>query len=209
MAQTKAATRTGKKAASGEDPHFLDTVERLKAMADPLRIRFILELLNGPSTVKEVAERLGVPPTRLYYHVKILERHGLIEVANRRMVSGIEERTYRAASKDWTVPPTLEASALYETGALRALFDVVRSEIEVAVQSRPDLPMDAPGSPLAGMGLTELELTPADLRELMERFEDALLKFAVGKKRRADAEPFHFFYALYPVPTSPSPDERP
>src|SRR2546423_14544676 len=148
MAQTKAATRTRKKAGSGEDPHFLDTVERLKAMADPLRIRFILELLNGPSTVKEVAEALGVPPTRLYYHVKILERHGLIEVANRRMVSGIEERTYRAASENWTVPRTLEASALYESGALRGLFAVVRPAVAVAGQGRPALPLDPPASPL-------------------------------------------------------------
>src|SRR2546423_8938876 len=193
MAQTKAATRPKK----GKIGPALNTVERLKAVADPTRIRLVLELLDRESTVKELAEALGVPATRLYYHVKILERQGLIEVANRRMVSGIEQRTYRAPSEDWTVPGDMKLSALYESGALRALFDVVRSEVEVAVQSRPDLPMDAPGSPLAGMGLTELELTPEDLRELMERFEDALLKFAVGEKMRADAGPFHCFSARY------------
>src|SRR5919197_498369 len=134
MAQTKAQVRRSKKQQAIPEAHILDTVERLKAMADPLRIRFVTELLEGPRTVKEVAEALGVPPTRLYYHVKILERHGLIEVANRRMVSGIEERSYRTAGdqESWAVPPTLAASALYESGALRALFDVVRAEVEVA-----------------------------------------------------------------------------
>src|SRR5436190_15869195 len=111
MAQTKTPTRAKK----GKTGPALNTVERLKAVADPIRIRLILELLDGKRTVKELAEALGVPPTRLYYHVKILERHGLIEVANRRMVSGIEERTYRAASKDWTVTPDITISALYES----------------------------------------------------------------------------------------------
>src|SRR5438552_14035615 len=102
-------------------------------MADPIRIRFILELGEGPRTVKEVAEALGVPPTRLYYHLKILEREGLVRVANRRMVSGIEERTYEAVAEFWSVPPSMAAAALYESGALGALFDLVRAEIEVVL----------------------------------------------------------------------------
>src|SRR5437870_4212224 len=95
-ARTKAGSPARKPAPADDVPHILDTVERLKAMADPIRIRFVLELLDGPRTVREVAEALDVPPTRLYYHLRILERHGLVKVANRRMVSGIEERSYRA-----------------------------------------------------------------------------------------------------------------
>ena len=204
MAQTKAPTRAKK----GKTGPALNTVERLKAVADPTRIRLVLELLDRESTVKELAEALGVPATRLYYHVKILERHGLIEVANRRMVSGIEERTYHAPSEDWTVPSDMKLSALYETGALRAMFDVVRSEVEVAVQSRPDLSMDAPGSPLAGIGLTEVEVTEEDLRELMTAFEKVLTKFAMGKRKRPGAERYRFFYSLYPSPTTLAQEEE-
>jgi DNA-binding transcriptional ArsR family regulator len=202
VAQTKGSGRGARGPQRPGDEHVLDTVERLKAMADPLRIRFVMELLKGPRTVKEVADALEVPPTRLYYHVKILERQGLIAVANRRMVSGIEERTYRAVSDDWTVPPTLAASALYESGALRALFDVVRAEIEAAVQGRPDQPVDSPGSPLRGIGLTELQLSPKDLDEVIEKFGAILEKFASTRKPRRGKESFHMFYALYPVPTS-------
>ena len=34
-----------------------------------------------------------------------------------------------AAADDWTISPTVATSALYETGALRALFDVVRADL--------------------------------------------------------------------------------
>src|SRR5436305_4732374 len=192
MAQTKAATRQKK----GKIGPALNTVERLKAAADPTRLRLGLELLDRESTVKELAEALGVPATRLYYHVKILEKQGLIEVANRRMVSGIEERTYRAPSEDWTVPPDMKLSALYESGALRAMFDLVRSEVEVAVQSRPDLPMDAPHSPLAGIGLTEIDVTDEDLRELLSSFEKVLRKFAMKQRKKRGAQRYRFFYYL-------------
>src|SRR2546422_11767850 len=112
MAQTKAPTRAKK----GKTGPALNTVERLKAVADPTRIRLILELLDRNSTVKELAEALGVPATRLYYHVKILERHGLIQVANRRMGAGIAERTDRAGWGDWAVPPDIKLCPLYESG---------------------------------------------------------------------------------------------
>src|SRR5256885_9366749 len=200
MAQTKAATRQKK----GKVGPALNTVERLKAVADPTRIRLILELLDRESTVKELAEALGVPATRLYYHVKILERHGLIEVAHRRMVSGIEERTYHAPSEDWTVPPDMKLSALYESGALRAMFDVVRSEVEVAVQSRPDLPMDAPGSPIAGIGLTEIEVSEDELRELTAGPAKVLTQYAMRKREAPSGARYPPLSSPYPSPPAPS-----
>jgi DNA-binding transcriptional ArsR family regulator len=206
MPQTARSRRPKKRPPADEDVHILDTVERLKAMADPIRIRFILELIDGPRTVKEVAEALGVPPTRLYYHLRILERHGLVEVANRRLVSGIEERSYQTTADNWTISPDLTASAIYETGALRALLDVVRAEIEVAVQSKPDLPVEAPGSPLSGIGLTEIDLSPDELPQFMRDFEQILRKYASRPKKRSEQDRFHLFYALYPVPKTSSPD---
>ena len=204
-ARTKARSPARKPAPAEDVPHILDTVERLKAMADPIRIRFVLELLDGPRTVREVAEALDVPPTRLYYHLRILERHGLVKVANRRMVSGIEERSYRAAYdvQSWTVPPTLTASALYESGALRAMFDMVRAEIEVAAQGKPDVPLDDPESPIKGLSLGEFSLSPGELPTLLKDLGDFLVKYG-QRPKKADQERFRMFFTLYPVPATPT-----
>jgi DNA-binding transcriptional ArsR family regulator len=207
MGATRATKPKRRSRALADEPHLLDTVERLKAMADPIRIRFLLELGRGPRTVKEVAEALEVPPTRLYYHLRILEQNGLVEVANRRMVSGIEERSYRGATENVNISPTLAASALYETGALRALFDVVRAEIEVALQGSPDLPVDDPRSPLKAMAITEFPLSAQDLPKVMRDFEKFLSKYAEPGKDLSGRERFHFFYALYPVPAPPETED--
>jgi DNA-binding transcriptional ArsR family regulator len=200
---TRTANRSGGDTPSArEDQGLLGTVERLKAIADPLRIRFLLEIRDTPRTVKEVAENLAVPPTRLYYHLRILEKHGLVEVANRRMVSGIEERSYRTAAEDWRISPTLTAAALYESGALRALLDVVGSEIEVVLQSRPDVPVEDPSSPLQAIALTELALAPDEVPEMMREFEVFIRKFADRIREVHHTERLHMFYAVYPAPAA-------
>ena len=40
------------------------------------------ELAHEPRTVHQVAESLGVPFTRLYYHIKMLEKHNLVRVVD-------------------------------------------------------------------------------------------------------------------------------
>src|SRR5690348_14023396 len=100
----------------------IEDVATLKALADPMRMRIHFEL-DEPRTVKELASILEVPQTRLYYHVKILERAGLISVVSRRAVSGIEERTYRCTAKSTTVSPNL-GTAIAGSGAAEALFEL-------------------------------------------------------------------------------------
>jgi DNA-binding transcriptional ArsR family regulator len=80
-------------------------VEILKALAAPTRLRIMYALEVGDTkprvmSVKELAEELGEPQTRLYRHVKVLESAGLIEVAATRMVSGILEQRYRPTGRD-------------------------------------------------------------------------------------------------------------
>jgi DNA-binding transcriptional ArsR family regulator len=191
------------------DTHVFQTAEALKAVADPLRLRFLILLADGPSTVREAAESLGVPPTRLYYHVKVLERHGLIEVADRRMVSGIEERTYRARAKNWTMSPSLAASAISTSGTLRALMNMVRAEMEAVLQERPEEPIASePSSPLPAAGLTQLALGPDDLEELERRLTALMEDFGAPLSEDAEGKPlYRMFFAVYPTPQGSSVDE--
>jgi DNA-binding transcriptional ArsR family regulator len=78
-------------------------VEGLKALADPIRLH-ILRVMSARDlpvmSVKELAEQLSEPQTKLYRHVKVLEAAGLIHVAATRLVSGIVEQRYQASQRD-------------------------------------------------------------------------------------------------------------
>lgn len=79
----------------------VDDVQTLKALSDPIRVAILRALMGGgPSSprvmsVKELAEELGEPQTKLYRHVKQLDARGLVQVAGTRVVSGILENRYR------------------------------------------------------------------------------------------------------------------
>jgi hypothetical protein len=154
--------------------------------------------------VKEAAEILEVPATRLYYHVKILQRLGLIVVTDRNMVSGIEERTYGAVATSWSMSPSLAASAISTSGVLRALMNMVRSEIEAVIQERPDEPLgDDPKSPIPAIGLTRLALDGEELAEVERRFQALMDEFGAERPEDAMGKPqYHMFFAVYPVPRS-------
>lgn len=153
--------------ASGEQ-FVVDDVDTLKAIADPLRMRVLIEMQDNPITVKEIAARLGVPQTRLYYHVKLLEKRGLVRVAGRRLVSGIEERSYQATAMNWTVSPRL-TSMIAETGLLSALMDVVAAELAVAFADGT-AEIGDPQGPVPALTYTRWFLTPEEVEEIQGRF---------------------------------------
>ena len=76
------------------DVKVIEDLATLRLLSDPLRLRLIEELGVQPTTVKALARAMGMKPNRLYYHVNLLEQHGLVRVTQTRIVSGIVERTY-------------------------------------------------------------------------------------------------------------------
>ena len=87
---------------------ILDKPEQLKALGHPLRVR-VLEMLGQDGewqlTNRELAQRLGVDPGHLHFHVRMLLRAGLIELADSEGRG--REKPYRAVAKVFRVAPEL------------------------------------------------------------------------------------------------------
>lgn len=79
------------------------SLEALKVMSDPLRARLLGLFANAPATVPQAAERLGLPVTRLYYHVHHLEKHGFIEVVATRPAGGMMEKVYYVTARQFLI----------------------------------------------------------------------------------------------------------
>ena len=94
-----------------QDTLILDKPEQLKALGHPLRVR-VLEMLGQEEewqlTNRELAQRLGVDPGHLHFHVRMLLKAGLIELAHNGG-SG-REKPYRAVARTFRVAPELLAS---------------------------------------------------------------------------------------------------
>jgi DNA-binding transcriptional ArsR family regulator len=105
-----------------QDVLEIDRPEQLKALGHPLRLK-VLQVLgetDGPLTNRELAARLSVDPGHLHFHVRMLLRAGLIELA----AGGRgREKPYRAAARTVRVSPALRAMA---SDVQAALLDEVQ-----------------------------------------------------------------------------------
>ncbi|MGB7093974.1 MAG: winged helix-turn-helix domain-containing protein, partial [Anaerolineales bacterium] len=54
-------------------------LETLKILADPLRNQILEILAPEKLTINQMAEKLGLAPSKLYYHINLLEKYGLIQ----------------------------------------------------------------------------------------------------------------------------------
>src|SRR5512142_1412409 len=85
----------------------LDRPDQLKALGHPLRLRVLKTLGAGEGehlTNRELASRLEVDPGHLHFHVKMLLRAGLIELAE---TGHGREKPYRAVARTVRGAPAL------------------------------------------------------------------------------------------------------
>jgi DNA-binding transcriptional ArsR family regulator len=80
-----------------------------EASLDPIRAR-ILAALAEPGSAAMLAARLGLARQKANYHLKELERHGLVELAEERRKGNVTERVYRATAASYVISPSALAA---------------------------------------------------------------------------------------------------
>jgi DNA-binding transcriptional ArsR family regulator len=176
------------------------------ALLDPTRQR-VLEHLREPGSATTVAAATGVSRQLANYHVRALERAGLIEEVGRRQRRGLTERIVRATASHYLVSPDV----LGRPGAPPAeVGDRFSASYQVATAARTirEVAQLAEAARAAGRRLTTLTLdtevrfkTPA----ARAAFADELLTLVTGLVARyddpsaADGRRYRLFAGAHPV----------
>ncbi|MDQ0692542.1 helix-turn-helix domain-containing protein [Arthrobacter sp. W4I7] len=75
-----------------------------EASLDPVRTR-ILHELSRPGSATQVAVKVGLPRQKVNYHLKALERHGLVELVEERRKGNVTERVLQATAASYLISP--------------------------------------------------------------------------------------------------------
>jgi DNA-binding transcriptional ArsR family regulator len=75
-----------------------------EASLDPIRTR-LLAALAQPGSASALAARLGLPRQKVNYHLRALERHGLVELVEERRKGNMTERVMRASASSYVISP--------------------------------------------------------------------------------------------------------
>ena len=164
------------------EEYVIRDLDTLKVLADPLRLR-ILEMMSKPQTVKKIAAELDLPATKLYYHINLLEKHGLIVLVDTRVVSGIIEKHYRVVADKFRVDRSLLSPGGGAEGegitiTLNGVFDSTREDVIRSLRDGViDLEEEAPKHRSISMGQYRFALTEEQAEDFFQRFEDMLEGF--------------------------------
>lgn len=124
-------------------------LETLKVISAPLRVQILERIglaseVGQTTTVKQLSEDLDIPPTKLYYHINLLEKHGLIQIADTKVVSGIIEKYYQIAAKHIRADLDISKNATIDRdegmaltlSSLRTMFDEAYTNVEKSLRHR-------------------------------------------------------------------------
>lgn len=186
------------------DVEVIEDAGAAAAALDPVRARLLAELAV-PASAAGLAARVGIARQKVNYHLRALEAHGLVELAEERRHGGITERVLRATAASYVVSP----GAVSPGGAdPDAAADRMSARYLVAVAGRVVREVGAlvRGAASSGERVPTLTVdTRIGFRSAAERaaFADELTAAVLDLAARYhhdDGRPHRLVVAAHPVP---------
>lgn len=174
-------------------PEEANSVAAVRALAHPLRLQ-LLDLLRfeGPSTATLLGKRVSESSGATSYHLRQLARYGFIEEAPGR---GGRERWWRHRGRHITLGGGERSS---DHRLLAEIFSREAYALDQFLARRELAPEWDAASFFASLAL---RLTPAELGELQQGFEQLLTRFRRAEDEDAppEARPVRLLAFAYPV----------
>lgn len=76
---------------------------------DPMRSRLLAELVE-PGSATSLAAKVGLARQKVNYHLRTLEKHGLVELVEERKKGNVTERVMRATGASYVISPVALAA---------------------------------------------------------------------------------------------------
>ncbi|MEO8970514.1 MAG: helix-turn-helix domain-containing protein [Ktedonobacteraceae bacterium] len=179
-----------------QEHYKIDSIEQLRAIADGLRIRIIEMLQEQPMTVTQLGDAMGEAPAKIHYHVRELEKVGLLKLVETREKGGILEKYYQPIARDFSVENSLflQATPDESLAAIGAWFDQLKDGFQrafrVAIEKKEE-------SPEVVLNDAILYLTTAEQQQLCQQINELFKPY--GERRgREDEQPMIGSFIIYP-----------
>ena len=177
------------------------------AALDPMRAS-ILDALTEPGSATTIAGTVGSTRQKVNYHLKALEAHGLVELAEERAWGGITERFVRRTARHLVVDPDVLQSAAIDPNEVA---DHLSAAYLVAVNARTVSEVGAiTNSATTGTRLPTLTVdtvigfrSPEDRARFAADLQSAVAAL-VARYHHDDGRPHRLTISSYPRPEEPS-----
>ena len=190
-----------------DDLRVLADPAAVEVALDPMRAS-ILEALGEPGSAATIATAVGSTRQKVNYHLKVLEAHGLVELAEERAWGGITERVVRRTAKRLVVAPDVLQA---EASDPNEVADRLSAAYLIAVNARAVSEVGAITARLPdGTRLPTLTVdtvigfrSPEDRASFAAELQSAIATL-VARYHHDDGRPHRLTVSSYPRPEEPS-----
>ena len=191
---------------NGPKTHTIEGEAQRRAFSSPLRQEILSYFSAGRAlSVREVAERMGRPPSAIHYHVRLLAQSGLLKKSGERREGRRREAEYSMVADAIAVPAhgasSEEGDGTLAVKTMASAFRMAERDMKAALSE------DAARRDGADRNFyairTHCRLNPQEMAEL-NRHLDAMLGVVLESIRREqphdDDEFVSLTLALVPLP---------
>lgn len=89
-----------------QESYLVNSPEQATCLLNPMRTQ-ILGLLSTPASASEIARNMKEIPQRVNYHLKALEKVGLVQMVGKRHVRNLVEVLYQSVAKSFILADSL------------------------------------------------------------------------------------------------------
>ena len=191
-----------------DDVRVLAEAAAVEVALDPIRAS-ILDALTEPGSATTVAAAVGLTRQKVNYHLRALEAHGLVELAEQRAWGGITERFVRRAARQLVVAPNVLQRTASDPNEVA---DRLSAAYLIAVNARTVSEVGAIAASSAAAGTRVPTLTvdtvigfnsPEDRAAFATELQSAVAAL-VARYHHDDGRPHRLTVSSYPQPKESS-----
>jgi len=188
------------------DVLVVDDLAQLKAMSSSYRIQIIHAFDSEPATAKHISEKLGEPHSKVNYHLKTLEKVGIIRLVCQKPKHGVIEKYYLPVAKTFILDSkSMQADESLSKSidkATVALFDRVSKDFYQAFElKKSEIKNESKGQFINYKA--DYYLTKEEAEELNRKVSDFLNDYLEDKdQKHAGATRYSAATVITPLATS-------
>ncbi|MED1953105.1 helix-turn-helix domain-containing protein [Brevibacillus centrosporus] len=184
------------------ETYVVESPEQAMALLNPLRAE-ILSRLTEPASAAEVARGINEIPQRVNYHLKALEKVGLVRKVGSRQVRNLVEVLYLAIARTYVLSEALNWASdtvqqMKDQGALSHLVNTAEriKRDALALMERSDQEEQIPSATLdVSIRLASAEQRSAFVEEYVQLVNQLVKKYQTQAQGQ---ETYQVILAVYP-----------
>jgi DNA-binding transcriptional ArsR family regulator len=187
-----------------QENYVLESPEQAMALLNPLRGEIVAHLME-PASASEVARQLNETPQRINYHLKSLEKVGIVRRVGSRQVRNLVEVLFQAVAKSFVLAESLSMKPetvrkLKDQGALSHLITTserMKKDALLLMEQSDENEVIASAALQLQVSLADPEQRHAFVEEYVSLVHKLVAKYHSDSKQE---DTYQVLLAVYPKP---------